>query len=259
MPVSFVADFGHTAADYAAHRAGFPASFFDRLAGWGLGRPGQTLCDLGTGTGALARDFAARGCQVTGVDRAPAMLSEADRLAKDSGLAIRWVAGAAEATGLPDKAFQIVTAGQCWHWFDAVAAGAEVRRLLVPGGWIVIAHYSWIPLPGNCASETETLIVKHNPAWNLGGDDGIHAQELTDLALAGFEELESFSFDVPQAYTHEGWRGRIRASAGIAGSLATEAVAAFDGEHAVMLRAQFPDDPLIIPHRVWAVLGRAPQ
>ena len=38
----------------------------------GIGLPGQHVVDLGSGTGALARGFAIRGCVVTGVDPAEA-------------------------------------------------------------------------------------------------------------------------------------------------------------------------------------------
>ena len=46
-------------ADYAAHRPGPPARLYDLLAALGVGRPGQRLLDLGTGTGLVAREFAA--------------------------------------------------------------------------------------------------------------------------------------------------------------------------------------------------------
>ena len=47
-------DFGKTAEDYRHHRAGFPPELLDRLAGFGVGGPGQRLLDVGTGTGTLA-------------------------------------------------------------------------------------------------------------------------------------------------------------------------------------------------------------
>ena len=42
-------DFGRTAVDYAARRAGFPEAFFDALAGRGWIAPGMRALDLGTG------------------------------------------------------------------------------------------------------------------------------------------------------------------------------------------------------------------
>jgi hypothetical protein len=75
---------------------------------------------------------------------------------------------------------------------------------------------------------------------------------------AGFQDIETFSFDVPAIYSHAAWRGRIRASAGVAASLAPDQVAWFDAELARLLTQRFPTDPLEIPHRVFAVVCRAP-
>jgi len=51
-------DWGKTSQDYAAYRAGYPESFYELLAALGVGKPGQRILDLGTGTGVLARAFA---------------------------------------------------------------------------------------------------------------------------------------------------------------------------------------------------------
>jgi len=251
-------DFGKTAVDYGTHRAGFPAALFERLAEHGIGRPGQRIVDLGTGTGSLARGFARQGALVTGLDIAPEMLAQAANLDEAAGVNVTYLQAPAEDTGLPATSFDVVTAGQCWHWFDAAAVGREARRLLVPGGRLAIAHFDWIPLPANVVAASETLIERHNPAWKMGGGNGMHGYEVTDVALAGFVDLEVFGFDHPVRYSHEAWRGRIRASAGVAGSLPPEAVAAFDAEHAAVLARDFPEDPLNVPHRVFAVIGRNP-
>ena len=251
-------DFGKTADDYGTHRAGFPAALFERLIALGIGRPGQRIVDLGTGTGSLARGFAQQGAVVTGLDIAPEMMAQAAKLDAAAGVSVTYREAPAEHTGLPEDSFDVVSAGQCWHWFDAAAAGREVRRLLVPGGRLLIAHFDWIPLPGNLVAASEALIERHNPDWTMGGGNGLHAGDITDAALAGFLDLEVFGFDHPIQYSHEAWRGRIRASAGIAASLSQDAVAAFDTEHAAMLARDFPEDPLTALHRVFAVIGRNP-
>jgi SAM-dependent methyltransferase len=254
MPV----DFGKTAQDYGRYRAGFPDQLFERLSGYGIGQPGQRVLDLGTGTGSLARGFARRGCQVTGLDPATALLDEARRLDAEAGVTTTYITATAEETGLPDHSFDIVTAGQCWHWFDRTQAANEVRRLLVPGGWLVIAHFDWIPLPGNIVEATEQLIMGYNPTWSMGNGTGLYPAWLRDAATAGFQGIETFSFDLPISYTHEAWRGRIRASAGVAASLDPDHVTAFDDELQSILIARFPSEPLLVPHRVFAVIARAP-
>ena len=254
MPV----DFGRTASDYARHRAGFPEALFDRLVQRGVVAAGQRLLDLGTGTGSLARGFARRGLQVVGLDPSRPLLDEARRLDDAAGVAVQYVESRAESTGLGAASFDVVSAGQCWHWFERARAAQEVRRLLRPGGRVVIAHFDWLPLPGNVVEASERLIRQHNPGWRGHGGTGLHPAWLGDLALAGFTGLETFSFDHAVRYSHEAWRGRIRASAGVAASVGADAVARFDAEHAALLARDFPNDPLHVPHRCWAAVGVKP-
>ena len=77
-----------------------------------------------------------------------------------------------------------------------------------------------------------------------------------DVAGAGFSGTETFSYDVDVTYTQEAWRGRIRASSGVAASLPPEAARDFDVDHASMLAGRFPGDTLHVPHRVWALVAR---
>jgi SAM-dependent methyltransferase len=251
-------DFGKTAQDYGRYCAGFPDELFTRLTRFGVGAAEQRVLDLGTGTGALARGFARRGCTVTGLDPSVPLTEEAKRLDEEANVTIPYVIAKAEQTGLPDASFDVVTAGQCWHWFDRPKAAQEILRLLVPQGWLVIAHFDWIPLPGNVVDATEKLIEQHNPEWKLGGGRGVYSRWLGDVALARFQNIETFSFDEFTPYSHEAWRGRIRASAGVAASLGPDQVARFDADLQKLLQERFPQDPLAVHHRVFALVCQSP-
>ena len=251
-------DFGRTSEDYGRYRAGFPPALFERLQGFGIGLPGQRILDLGTGTGTLARGFAQLGCDVTGLDPAAPQLEEARRLDVEAGVSVSYTVAGAEETGLPDASFDVVTAGQCWHWFDRPRAAQEVRRLLVPEGRLVIAHFDWIPLPGNLVAATERLIESYNPKWLMGGGTGFWPAWAGDVSTAGFLGIETFSFDFAPLYSHEAWRGRIRASAGVAASLSPEQVARFDDDLRDLLAQRFPEDPQGVPHRIFAVVCKSP-
>ena len=253
------ADFGKTANDYGRHRAGFPDEFFERLKALGILRAGIRALDLGTGTGTIARGLATRGCEVTGLDRSAPLMEQAAELDRGAGAVVKYVNAAAEETGLAAAEFDLVTAGQCWHWFDRPRAAAEARRVLKPEGRLVIAHFDWIVLPGSMTEATEKLIEKHNPKWKFGGGLGIYPLWPHDMAVAGFVNIETFSFDLDAIYTHEAWRGRIRASAGVGASLEPDRVATFDDELRAMLAKRYPEDPMRVMHRVFAAIGVVPM
>jgi SAM-dependent methyltransferase len=252
-------DFARTAADYARYRAGFPPELLDRLARRGIAQPGARVVDLGTGTGSLGRLFAQHGCEVTGVDIAAPLLEQARRLDGEAGVQIAYVECPAEATGLPSGVFDVVSAGQSWHWFDRPAAAREVARLLASTGTVVIAHFDWLPVNGNVVEATEELILRYTPTWPFADRAGLYPQWLVDLQTAGFTGIETFSFDVVEPYSHAAWVGRVRASAPIAGTLDPDGVRACSQELAVMLGARFAEEPLAVPHRVWALTARPPS
>lgn len=252
----FTADFGKTADDYARYRAGYPDWLFERLMRRGFARPGMRALDLATGTGYLARGLAQRGLTVTGIDIAPDMMAAAKALDAAHGLAIEYRVGKAEETGLPAMSFDLVTAACAWHWFDRVKASAEVLRLLKPGGWLMVCSQDWLPVSDNVVARTEAIVRRHNPKWPFGGHDGLKPGSVGDLRHAGFQSIESFSVDFDIAYTHESWRGRMRASAAISGSLPPDQVQAFDADLSAMLAQEFPHQPMPVAHCLFAVFGR---
>jgi SAM-dependent methyltransferase len=227
-------DFGAAAEDYRRYRAGFP------------------------GTGSLARGFACRGCRVIGIDPDSRLLAQARELDAEAGVEVDYRIGRAEETALAAASVDVVAAGQCWHWFDRAAAASEAARILRPDGRILIAHFDWIPLPGNVVEATEKLILAHSPSWGGAGGMGMYPPWLRDLGEAGFRDIQTFSYDLDAPYTPEAWRGRVRASGGVGGTLSEPQVAAFDRELESLLARQFPGDILGVLHRVFAVLARAP-
>lgn len=251
-------NFGKAAEDYGTFRAGFPESIFDRLAAFNVGLPGQTVIDLGTGTGTLARGFAHNGCHVIGVDPDPRMIAEAQKLDRRNSVSVRYVEAKAESTGLDSGTADVVTAGQCWHWFDQPRAIAEVNRLLKAGGRLVIANFDWLPLAGNVVEATEELIIQYNPAWHFGGGLGMYPHYLPVLSQAGMRNIQTFSYDMDVPYSPEAWRGRIRASAGVA-ALDADSAQEFDADLLRLLSSRFPSSVLAVPHRVFAIVAEAPD
>src|SRR5690606_20188232 len=142
-------DFGLTAKDYSKYRAGYPDELYKRLKKYGVGIKDQSILDLGTGTGNLARMFAKQGARVTGVDISEALLKEAKKLDEKNNVHIRYLNARAENLPFSSSEFDVVTAGQCWHWFQGDKVLKEVKRVLNAHGKLVIVHLDWIPLGNN--------------------------------------------------------------------------------------------------------------
>lgn len=247
-------DFGKTAADYDRHRPDFPPSMYDRLTKLGWAKPRMRVLDLGTGTGGLALGLAARGLDVIGLDPSKALLDVARRRAVETQRNATFIVGTAEDTGQEAARFDLVTAGQCWWWFDAELALSEVQRVSKPEARLLIANFCYLPTPGSVAGRTEDLILEHNPGWSKAGESGIFESQVRDLDAGGLRAVESFSYVEPVAFTHAGWRGRVRACNGVGAALDPAAVDAFDRDLAARLQLEFPGE-MVIPHRVFVVTG----
>ncbi len=232
-------DWGRTSDDYAAHRSGYPDSFYDVLTALGIGRPEQAILDLGTGTGVLARAFARRGARVTGVDIADNQIAMARMLTALEGLDIAFQVAAVEDADFPDTSFDVISAGQSWLYFDQSVTIPKALRLLKPDGCIVLTHLLWLPLQDPIAQQSEALVLQHNPDWKGAGYTG----EVPPILAWTREHFELRAFLMlyePLAFTRESWRGRIRACRGVGASLSASEVERFDEEHRKLLDAIAP-------------------
>ena len=96
-------------------------------------------------------------------------------------------------------------------------------------------------------SHEASIKVRHRmtfnwPAW------------LDDLSAAGFGGFECFGFECEVGYTHDAFRGRIRASAAGGVLVPSERRMEFDRRFEAMIE-HFPEEPLMVPHQVFTVIG----
>jgi SAM-dependent methyltransferase len=107
-------------------------------------REGQSVLDVGCGTGVVAVTAARLGAQATGLDLTPALLERARENSLLAGVTIDWHEGDAEQLPFDDAAFDVVLS-QFGHMFAPrpEVAVAEMLRVLKPGGTIAFA--TWPP------------------------------------------------------------------------------------------------------------------
>jgi len=111
--------------------------------------PTDTVLDVATGTGAVARELLRqKGCTVVGLDQSPEMLAEARRrLPKE----VQLVEASAEQLPFPDASFDALTFTYLLRYVsDPGAMLRELARVVRPGGTVAglefaVPHGVWRP------------------------------------------------------------------------------------------------------------------
>ena len=133
---------------------------------------GQKVLDVGTGTGVLPRNLYEFGA---------------------------------------DCSFDVITACQCFWYFNYDVVSPAFARMLKPDGWLVLLYMAWLPYEDKIAGASEKLVLKYSPFWSGAGE------------------------------TKESWNGRMKACRGVGASLPLEQVKAWEKEHRALLEQITPE------------------
>jgi ubiquinone/menaquinone biosynthesis C-methylase UbiE len=109
--------------------------------------PGETVLDVGSGTGTLAiaakRQVGHLG-SVYGLDPSPEMIARAEKKARNAGVEVAFQNGVAQALPFPDDRFDAVLMTVMLHHLPRKARQecvGEVRRVLKPGGRVLAVDF----------------------------------------------------------------------------------------------------------------------
>ena len=103
-----------------------------------LENPVPLALDVGCGTGMSTIALTEIATSIIGADISPAMLSQAPEHPR-----IRYVETSAEALPFADQSADLITVFIAFHWLDRARFLAEARRILRPGGALVICHHGF--------------------------------------------------------------------------------------------------------------------
>ena len=174
-------------------------------------RPGDRVLDVGTGTGAVAMQAAARvgpTGRVLGIDISAEMLALASAAAGTLRLdQLTFSEGRAEAMPVDARSMDVVLASlSLMYVIDRAAAAREIARVLEPGGRLIAAVWAG---PATCDivrfQQTAGSFAPPPPVEGVGpgaladprafvaqlGDAGIEAEVQTEVTEFEFQDFDS--------------------------------------------------------------------
>lgn len=204
--------FGLDAERYDRARPPYPDELITRIIG---ASPGREVLSVGCGTGIDARQFADAGCHVLGVDPDARMAEVARR----GGIAVE--VAKFEDWDPAGRTFDIVAAGQAWHWVDPAAGSAKAAEVLRPNGLLAVYAHVFAP-PVEVAEPFAEVFQRVVP-------DAPFVQPTTgvvELHQAGFRkhgdafgpafgEPEQWRFDWERRYTRDEWLALLPTTGGL--------------------------------------------
>ena len=248
-------DWGKTSKEYARHRDIYPEEFYKKIVDRSLCINGQKVLDLGTGTGVLPRNMYRYGADWTGIDISPEQIEQAQILAKASDMKICFCTVSAENIDFPDETFDLVTACQCFWYFDHEKVMPKLAGLLKSSGRLLILYMAWLPYEDKIAGASEELVLKYSPKWSGAGETR-HPIWIPEIAYEYFEMEDHEEFDLEVAFTKEFWHGRMKACRGVGASLSEEELARWDREHRELLDRIAPEEFEVLHYAALTVLRK---
>ena len=245
-------DWGRVSDDYSKYRDIYPEEFYRRIVERGLCANGQHILDVGTGTGVLPRNMHAYGGIWTGADVSEEQIAQARRLSQ--GMDIEYRVASAEELVFPDESFDVITACQCFWYFDHMRTAPLFRRLLKSGGRLLVLYMAWLPFEDEIAGASERLVLKYSPRWS-GVGETVHPIDIPDCYFEHFELVHREEWQLSVPFTRDSWHGRMKACRGVGASLSPEALQSWEDEHRELLRRIAPERFDVMHYAAMAELG----
>ena len=225
-------DWGKVSSEYAKYRDIYPKIFYQKILALGLCKDGQKILDLGTGTGVLPRNMYSYGGKWIGTDISEEQIEQAKHLSV--GMNIDYKAVAAEKIDLPAESFDVITACQCFWYFNHESVMPNLYRMLKPGGKLLVLYMAWLPYEDEIAGRSEELVLKYSPAWS-GAGETMHPIRIPDCYKTRFDLIHHEEYKLDVHFSRDSWHGRMKACRGVGVSVNEEELQSWETKHLKLL------------------------
>lgn len=191
---------------YAKARPKYAEELFDYLKNTFNINSGSVFADIGSGTGIFSEQLINCGYTVYAIEPNEDMRKKAEE--KLGGCEnFHTVNGTDKNTSLPEFSVDYITAAQAFHWFDVSAFKKECRRILKPGGKVMLIYNSR-DTEAECTKALAKIRRKYNPDFH-GFSNGIS----DDACKAFFDyQCDVLKWDNSLTYNRQGYVDRLLSS-----------------------------------------------
>lgn len=232
-------DWGETSADYAKFRDIYPQEFYDKIISRNLCINGQKVLDIGTGTGVLPRNMYRYGAKWTAADISENQIEQAEILSENMN--IEYHVMPTENINFNDNSFDVITACQCFWYFNHEIVMPNFYRMLKNDGSILVLYMAWLPYEDKIAGASENLVLKYSPNWS-GCGETMHPIYIPDCYKENFDLVYHEEYPIKVHFTRESWHGRMKSCRGIGASLTAEEISLWEQEHRKLLAEIAPPE-----------------
>ncbi|MGW0041153.1 class I SAM-dependent methyltransferase [Rhodococcus sp. NPDC003348] len=203
--------FDRAARAYDGARPEYPPALFDELVRATGVTPGDSLLEIGGGTGKATVELARRGFAVTSVELGPALAAVARENLAPFANAEVVCADFETWEPAPSASFDLVFAATAWHWIDPAMRYAKAARLLRPHGHLAFwTALHVVPDEGDPFFQDMQPIYDEigegmppGTVWPRPGELADHRAEIESTGL--FEGVTVSHFDWEVGYDADGY------------------------------------------------------
>ncbi len=225
---------------------------YEKLISFGIGKKSQKILDLGSGTAVLPTNLHHTGAVFTATDISENQIEYGKKITEEKCLKnISFKVCSAENIGFADNSFDVVTAVQCFQYFNSDKASKEIHRVLKPEGLFM----DWLPQQDNVIAEMEQTVLKYSPDWNGCGFEKFR-YSYPVWAENDFNIDTIHSYDVSLNFTKEEWLGRVMSCRGVGARLSEEKLREFEAEYRSLLD-KYESEILSLKHQIHIEIYKA--
>jgi ubiquinone/menaquinone biosynthesis C-methylase UbiE len=197
---------------YKKYRPGYPIEVLRFIRNVTRLQKEHTIADIGCGTGIFSEMLLENGNHVIGIEPSASMRNAAEeRLDQKYPFTFSTLLATAECTLLESRSIDLITCATAFHWFDIDRTRAEWKRILKPGGNVVLIWNEWHVGASEFMRRYSDFVAQHSSDYNeiksvVGKHDALVEK------LFGDSPTSQASFPNVQVFDRDGLRGRFESS-----------------------------------------------